>query len=107
MTLATRAPPARPTTNHRHNGTDDHDHDRDHHDPDRPTPPRNGRRDGPSRARNARPAPAGLALRRLERTHRSQVVGEGGLEPPRSFEHRNLNPARLPIPPLARRAAEG
>ena len=48
-----------------------------------------------------------FALRRLERTHWSQVVGEGGLEPPRSFEHRNLNPARLPIPPLARRAAEG
>jgi hypothetical protein len=30
-------------------------------------------------------------------------VGEGGLEPPRGFPHRNLNPARLPIPPLARR----
>ena len=30
------------------------------------------------------------------------VVGEGGLEPPRPFEHWNLNPARLPIPPLAR-----
>ena len=29
-------------------------------------------------------------------------VGEGGLEPPRPFEHWNLNPARLPIPPLAR-----
>ena len=30
------------------------------------------------------------------------LVGEGGLEPPRPFGHRNLNPARLPIPPLAR-----
>ena len=30
------------------------------------------------------------------------LVGEGGLEPPRPFEHWNLNPARLPIPPLAR-----
>ncbi len=29
-------------------------------------------------------------------------VGEGGLEPPHPFGHRNLNPARLPIPPLAR-----
>src|SRR4051794_33916036 len=29
-------------------------------------------------------------------------VGEGGVEPPRPFGHRNLNPARLPIPPLAR-----
>ena len=29
------------------------------------------------------------------------MVREGGLEPPRSFEHRNLNPACLPIPPLA------
>ncbi len=29
-------------------------------------------------------------------------MGEGGLEPPRPFGHRNLNPARLPIPPLAR-----
>ena len=28
-------------------------------------------------------------------------MGEGGLEPPRSCDHRNLNPARLPIPPLA------
>ena len=27
---------------------------------------------------------------------------EGGLEPPRPYGHRNLNPARLPIPPLAR-----
>ena len=30
------------------------------------------------------------------------MVGEGGLEPPHPFGHRNLNPARLPIPPLAR-----
>ena len=33
---------------------------------------------------------------------RWQVVGEGGVEPPRPCGHRNLNPARLPIPPLAR-----
>ena len=33
---------------------------------------------------------------------RQQLVGEGGVEPPRPFGHRNLNPARLPIPPLAR-----
>jgi hypothetical protein len=30
------------------------------------------------------------------------VVGEAGLEPAHPFGHRNLNPARLPIPPLAR-----
>src|SRR5690242_20841621 len=36
-------------------------------------------------------------------THgRVDVVREGGLEPPRPCGHRNLNPARLPIPPLAR-----
>ena len=29
-------------------------------------------------------------------------VREGGLEPPRPFEHTDLNRARLPIPPLAR-----
>jgi uncharacterized RDD family membrane protein YckC len=29
-------------------------------------------------------------------------VGEGGVEPPHPFGYRNLNPARLPIPPLAR-----
>ena len=34
------------------------------------------------------------------------AVGEGGLEPPRSCDHRNLNPARLPIPPLARDRGE-
>ena len=33
---------------------------------------------------------------------RAFTVGEGGLEPPHPFGHRNLNPARLPIPPLAR-----
>ena len=32
----------------------------------------------------------------------SCVVREEGLEPSRPFGHRNLNPARLPIPPLAR-----
>lgn len=29
------------------------------------------------------------------------MVREGGVEPPRPFGHWNLNPARLPIPPLA------
>ena len=33
-------------------------------------------------------------------------VGEEGLEPSRVLPHRNLNPARLPIPPLARLGAE-
>ena len=33
---------------------------------------------------------------------RVTTVREGGLEPPRPCGHRNLNPARLPIPPLAR-----
>ncbi len=37
----------------------------------------------------------------------TNVVGEGGLEPPHPFGHRNLNPARLPIPPLARGAPKG
>jgi site-specific DNA recombinase len=36
---------------------------------------------------------------------KSPLVGEGGLEPPHPFGHRNLNPARLPIPPLARGSA--
>ena len=30
------------------------------------------------------------------------MVRKGGLEPPRPFGHRILNPARLPIPPLSR-----
>jgi hypothetical protein len=30
-------------------------------------------------------------------------VGEGGFEPPRGCPHRILNPARLPVPPLARK----
>ena len=33
------------------------------------------------------------------------VVGEAGLEPAHPFGHRNLNPARLPIPPLAHESA--
>ena len=37
---------------------------------------------------------------------RDPCVGEGGLEPPHPFGHRNLNPARLPIPPLARATGE-
>jgi len=32
-------------------------------------------------------------------------VGEAGLEPAHPFGHRNLNPARLPIPPLAHESA--
>src|SRR5580765_6146308 len=28
------------------------------------------------------------------------LVRKGGVEPPRGCPHRNLNPARLPIPPL-------
>ncbi len=35
------------------------------------------------------------------------AVGEGGLEPPHPFGHRNLNPPRLPIPPLARVTWQG
>jgi hypothetical protein len=34
-------------------------------------------------------------------------VREGGVEPPHPFGHRNLNPARLPIPPLAHTAGLG
>jgi hypothetical protein len=40
-----------------------------------------------------------------EETH--PEVREEGLEPSRPFGHRNLNPARLPIPPLARVESEG
>ncbi len=29
------------------------------------------------------------------------LVREGGVEPPRRYRHRILNPARLPIPPLS------
>ena len=35
------------------------------------------------------------------------TVGEEGLEPSRVLPHRNLNPARLPIPPLARGGEDG
>ncbi len=34
------------------------------------------------------------------------MVREEGLEPSHPFGHRNLNPARLPIPPLARVAGK-
>ncbi len=34
------------------------------------------------------------------------LVREGGLEPPRPFGHRNLNPARLPIPPLPQEVSD-
>ena len=42
-----------------------------------------------------------------ENRRTSEMVGEGGVEPPRPFGHRNLNPARLPIPPLARGERHG
>ena len=45
-------------------------------------------------------APAG-ALSQMIRL--SDGVREGGVEPPRPFGHTDLNRARLPIPPLARR----
>ncbi len=45
--------------------------------------------------------------RRKVKRHMSGGVGEGGVEPPRPFGHRNLNPARLPIPPLARGGSDG
>jgi hypothetical protein len=38
----------------------------------------------------------------LDRSFDRSKVGEAGLEPAHPFGHRNLNPARLPIPPLAR-----
>ena len=41
-----------------------------------------------------------------DRTGIHRVVREEGLEPSHPFGHRNLNPARLPIPPLARVAEE-
>src|ERR1700722_4117988 len=44
--------------------------------------------------------PGGLPPSSASRLRR--LVGEGGLEPPHPYGHRNLNPARLPIPPLAR-----
>ena len=47
-----------------------------------------------------------LSTRTLEFC-RYPAVGEGGLEPPHPFGHRNLNPARLPIPPLARATGRG
>ena len=34
--------------------------------------------------------------------HHRKGVRKGGVEPPRPNGHRNLNPARLPIPPLSR-----
>src|SRR5579875_99528 len=58
-----------------------------------PTHPALQQRPAASHARLAHPP-----IRTLVRLE----VGEGGLEPPHPFEHRNLNPARLPIPPLAR-----
>src|ERR1700722_8237251 len=49
--------------------------------------------------------PGGLPPSSASRLRTS--VGEGGLEPPHPFGHRNLNPARLPIPPLARATVRG
>jgi integrase len=36
-----------------------------------------------------------------EKASTSEAVRKGGLEPPRELPHWNLNPARLPIPPLS------
>ena len=76
--------------------------------------PRMTGRASSSRAANRRHAPRGtrrdpgdgesVASQIRSRRLRGSV-GEGGLEPPRPCGHRNLNPARLPIPPLARGAA--
>src|SRR6266480_4115852 len=46
--------------------------------------------------------PDRFRMSRSSERGRRGTVGEGGLEPPHPFGHRNLNPARLPIPPLAR-----
>ena len=43
-----------------------------------------------------------LTLFRGQGSSKNCLVREEGLEPSRPFGHRNLNPARLPIPPLAR-----
>ena len=54
---------------------------------------------------DGRQRPAVVVTTKREYVERPNVktsrVGEGGLEPPRPCGHRNLNPARLPIPPLA------
>jgi hypothetical protein len=55
-----------------------------------------------SRAPIRHPRQPRPARRRRHPERWKRGVGEGGLEPPRPFGHRNLNPARLPIPPLAR-----
>ena len=60
--------------------------------PRRPRPP------GPAERRRA----GGRSPRRALIGAPGTVVGEAGLEPAHPFGHRNLNPARLPIPPLAR-----
>ena len=77
--------------------------------------PRRVRRSGTRRRRAVHPLTSGRRRTHARRKLGNQelrgrrpllgsglVVGEGGLEPPRPFGHRNLNPARLPIPPLAR-----
>ena len=54
-----------------------------------------------------------ISSQRRDRYRRSDwygeyaIVGEEGLEPSRVLPHRNLNPARLPIPPLARGGKDG
>ena len=74
--------------------------------------PARRRRRGRRRAAGRRREPAGAPVPSSSRGARSTTgrgvsgpvmwsVGEGGLEPPRPCGHRNLNPARLPIPPLA------
>ena len=42
-----------------------------------------------------------------DRLREQPIVGERGLEPLHPYGHRNLNPARLPIPPLARSSSSG
>ena len=54
--------------------------------PDNPAP-------HPEKPRNPNPDGA----RELDDVERHHVVGEGGLEPPRPFEHWHLKPARLPF----------
>lgn len=49
---------------------------------------------------NRRPSLVGAATLVGSSSSKELLVREGGLEPPHPFGHRNLNPARLPIPPL-------
>lgn len=57
-------------------------------------------RSAPREPRN--PDPEGPGVRASGMSRDITRVREEGLEPSRPCGHRNLNPARLPIPPLAR-----